>query len=260
MDSRIHQTAIVDHAADIGSGVEIGPYSIIEAGVKIGDGCSIASHAVIASGTELGSGCRIFKGAVLGTIPQDLKFHGEETKLIVGERTVLREYCTLNRGTKEGGSLTRVGSDCLIMAYAHVAHDCRVGNHVILANGLTMAGHVTIEDYVGVSGLVLIHQYVRIGTYAYIGGGSRIPQDVPPYVLLNGDPARYFGVNSVGLQRTGFTDEQIAAIKRAYKYIFRSKMNLTQAVEAIRSDLEETEEIKIILDFIEKSERGLAGR
>ena len=260
MHSRIHKTAIVDHAADIGSGVEIGPYSIIEAGVKIGDGCSIASHAVIASGTELGNGCRIFKGAVLGTIPQDLKFHDEETKLIVGERTVLREYCTLNRGTKEGGSLTRVGSDCLIMTYAHVAHDCRVGNHVILANGLTMAGHVTIEDYVGVSGLVLIHQYVRIGTYAYIGGGSRIPQDVPPYVLLNGDPARYFGVNSVGLQRTGFTDEQITAIKRAYKYIFRSRMNLTQAVEAIRSDLEETEEIKIILDFIEKSERGLAGR
>ncbi len=260
MHSRIHQTAIVDHAADIGSNVEIGPYSIIEAGVKIGDGCSIASHAVIASGTELGSGCRIFKGAVLGTIPQDLKFHGEETKLFVGERTVLREYCTLNRGTEEGGSLTRVGSDCLIMTYAHVAHDCKIGNHVILANGLTMAGHVTIEDYVGVSGLVLIHQYVRIGTYAYIGGGSRIPQDVPPYVLLNGDPARYFGVNSVGLQRTGFTDEQIAAIKRAYKYIFRSKMNLTQAVEAIRSDLEETEEIKIILDFIEKSERGLAGR
>lgn len=259
MNNMIHKTAVVDPAAEIGSNVEIGPFSVIEAGVEIGDNCHIASHVLVASGTQLGRECRIFKGAVVGTIPQDLKFGGEESSLIVGDGTVIREFCTMNRGTEEGGAITRVGANCLLMAYVHVAHDCFLGDNVILANGVNMAGHVTIEDFAGISGLTIIHQFVCIGRHSYIGGGSRVPKDVPPFILANGDPLRYFGLNTVGLKRRGFTSEQIANIKRAYHYIYRSRLNLTQAVEAIRNDLERTEEIKIILDFIESSERGLSG-
>ncbi len=259
MSNLIHQTAIVDRSVQIGNEVEIGPYSIIEAGVEIGDRCVVSSHVMIATGTRLDRGCRVFVSAVLGTIPQDLKFQGEKSSLHIGENTVIREFCTLNRGTAEGGAVTKVGSNCLLMAYVHVAHDCILGDNVILANGVNMAGHVTIEDYVGISGLTLIHQFTRIGRYSYIGGGSRVPKDVPPYILANGDPLKYFGLNTVGLKRRGFTSEQISAIKRTYHLIFRSGLNTTQAVDAVRSDLEMSEEIKIILDFIESSERGLIG-
>jgi len=260
LSDKIHKTAIVDSSATIGSDVTIGAYSIVEAGTEIGDGCRIASHALIASGTKLGCECKVFKGAVVGTIPQDLKFEEEESTLIIGDGTIIREFCTLNRGTKGGGTVTSVGKNCLLMTYVHVAHDCFLGDNVILANGVNMAGHVTIEEFVGISGLCLIHQFVRIGRYAYIGGGSRISQDIPPYILTTGEPLGYYGLNSIGLKRRGFTAEQMSKVKRAYQFIYRSKLNLKQAVEAIKSDIELTEEIRIILDFIEKSERGLAGR
>ncbi len=259
MNESIHQTAIVDPLARVGNDITVGPYSIIEAETDIGDGCQIGSHTVISSGTRLGQRCKVFNGAVIGTIPQDLKFCDEKSEIIVGDDTVIREFCTLNRGTLDGGLVTRVGSGCLIMAYTHVAHDCALGNNIILANGVNMTGHVTIEDYVGLSGLVLIHQFVRIGQHSYIGGGSRVSQDVPPYVLMNGEPAKYFGLNSVGLKRRGFTSDRISAIKRAYQFIYGSKLNLTQAVDAIKSELERTAEIDTILDFIEKSQRGLSG-
>ncbi len=260
MNESIHKTAIVDPLARIGKDITVGPYSIIEADTEIGDGCQIGSHTVISSGTRLGRRCKLFKGTVVGTIPQDLKFCDEKSEIIVGDDTIIREFCTLNRGTADGGLVTRVGSGCLIMAYTHVAHDCMLGNNIILANGVNMAGHVTIEDYVGLSALVLIHQFVRIGQHSYIGGGSRVSQDVPPYVLMNGEPVKYFGLNSIGLKRRGFTDNRISAIKRAYQLIYRSKLNLTQAVDAIKSELEPTTEIETILDFIEKSKRGIAGR
>ena len=256
--NKIHPTSIVDPQAHLGEDIEVGPFSIIEAGVQIGDGCRIASHVLIAGGANLGKECNIHKGAVIGTVPQDLKFDGEESVLIVGDRTTIREYCTLNRGTAEGGGITQVGSDCLLMAYSHVAHDCKLGNHVILANGVNMAGHVTIEDFVIMGGLSVIHQFAIVGQHAFIGGHGRISQDVPPYIITIGDA--YNGLNSVGLRRRGFTTKQITPIKHAYRLIYRSKLTLTNAVEAIKSELEQTEEIRIILEFIEHSKRGLVGR
>ncbi|MDP8239301.1 MAG: acyl-ACP--UDP-N-acetylglucosamine O-acyltransferase [Candidatus Hatepunaea meridiana] len=260
MNNLIHKTAIIDPSAKIGNNVEICPYSIIEANTEIGDGCRIAYHALIAKGTKLGPKCQVFTSAVVGTIPQDLKFQDEESYLYVGEGTIIREFATLNRGTEEGGSITQVGNNCLLMAYSHVAHDCKLGNNVILANGVNMAGHVTIEDNVGISGLCVIHQFTRIGRFAYIGGGSRVPQDVPPFILTTGEPLKYLGLNVVGLKRKGFKLSQLSTIKAAYQFIYRSNLNLTQAVDAIKSELEQTEEIKEILDFIDKSDRGLIGR
>jgi len=260
LNKSFHETSIIDPSARIGNDVVVGSYSIVEADTEIGDGCRIDSHAIIASGARLGRNCKVFNGAVVGTVPQDLKFRDEKSEILIGDETVIREYCTLNRGTTDGGLVTRIGSGCLLMAYTHVAHDCSIGDRVILANGVNMAGHVTIEDHVGMSALVLIHQFVRIGQHAYIGGGSRVSQDVPPYVLVNGEPVRYFGPNLVGLKRHGFKGEQISAIKRAYQLIYRSGLNLTQAVDAIRSELDLTNEIINILGFMEKSQRGIAGR
>jgi len=253
----IHKTALVDDGAQLGENIEIGPFSIVEAGVNIGDNCKIASHVLIMSGVLLADDCRVFSGAIIGTIPQDLKFDGEQSRLEIGKRTVIREYCTLNRGTSGGGGVTTVGSDCLLMAYVHVAHDCHIGDNVVLANNVTMAGHVTIENDVGISGSVLIHQFTRIGRYAYIGGGSRVPKDIPPFILANGAPLKYYGPNSIGLNRKGFSADAVLNIKRAYQYIYRSKLNLKQALEAIKSELEKTDEIKIIIEFIESSERGI---
>ncbi|NQU05179.1 MAG: acyl-ACP--UDP-N-acetylglucosamine O-acyltransferase, partial [Calditrichaeota bacterium] len=209
MSINIHKTALVDDGAQLGENIEIGPFSIVEAGVNIGDNCKIASHVLIMSGVLLADDCRVFSGAIIGTIPQDLKFDGEQSRLEIGKRTVIREYCTLNRGTSGGGGVTTVGSDCLLMAYVHVAHDCHIGDNVVLANNVTMAGHVTIENDVGISGSVLIHQFTRIGRYAYIGGGSRVPKDIPPFILANGAPLKYYGPNSIGLNRKGFSADAV---------------------------------------------------
>jgi UDP-N-acetylglucosamine acyltransferase len=202
----------------------------------------------------------VSKGAVIGTDPQDLKFGNEPSRVIVGDRTKIREYVTMNRGTAHGHMQTVVGSDCMLMAYSHVAHDCTVGSNVIIANAVNMAGHVTIGDFVGISGLTAMHQFVKIGIHSYIGGLSRISQDIPPYGIFNGIPPQYYGPNSVGLKRRGFTSQQVSAIKKAYSYIYESKLNLQQAVEAIHNEMEETEEVRIILQFIEQSDRGLSGR
>jgi len=256
----IHPTAIIDPDAQLGLNVQVGPYSIVENDVHIGDETQIDSHVLIAAGSRLGAGCKIFKGAVVGTAPQDLKFGGEDSKLVIGDRTIIREFCTLNRGTAHGGMLTKVGNDCFLMAYVHIAHDCEIGNHVILANSISMAGHIEIDDYVSIGGMSVIHQFVKIGCHAFIGGWSRIAQDVPPYILATGETVKYYGPNSIGLKRRGFSDEQIRIIKKAYRFIYGSKLNLKQAVSAIHSDMEITEEVKVILDFIECSDRGLSGR
>lgn len=256
-DSRIHSTAIVDSDAELAEGVTVGPYSLIGPGVTVGAGTEIGSHVLIERDTILGEDCRIAKGAVLGTEPQDLKFKGEETYLEVGDRTVIREYATLNRGTAAEGK-TVVGSDCLLMAYTHVAHDCDLGNHVIVSNSTQMAGHVLIEDWAIVSGLVAIHQFVRIGAHAFIGGGSRIPQDVPPYCRAVGNPdAKLFGLNSVGLDRRGFSPDVRKALKQTYRTLFQSGLNISQGIARAEAEVEQIPEVRYFLRFIKDSERGI---
>jgi len=254
--TNIHPTAIVDKNAEIGDEVEIGPYAVIEANVRVGNGCLIKPHVHLARGTRLGEHCQVFTGAVLGTEPQDLKFKGEETTLEIGAHTVIREFTTLNRGTHERGKTT-IGSRCLLMAYTHVAHDCDIGNECILANNATLAGHVTIEDYVGFGGMVPVHQFVRIGKHSFIGGAYRVSKDVPPYILAVGEPLQYAGLNAIGLRRRGFTEETMVALKQAYRVIFRSGLNVSQAVSRIRKNGRLTPEVSEVLAFIEKSERGI---
>ncbi|GBE30024.1 MAG TPA: acyl-ACP--UDP-N-acetylglucosamine O-acyltransferase [Bacteroidetes bacterium] len=260
MMSGIDTRAAVGEDAILGENVSVGPFAIIEDGAVIGDGCQIAPHAHLTQWARLGNDVRVFTGAVIGSNPQDLKFAGEDTTMEVGDRTVIREYATLNRGTNESGSST-VGEDCLLMAYSHVAHDCHIGNRVIMANSVNMAGHVTIEDWVIIGGMVPIHQFVHLGQHSFIGGGWRVPQDVPPYTLVAGDPLEYRGVNAIGLRRRGFSNECINAIKHAYKIIYRSNLNVSQAMESIKNEVEMTPEIKAIVDFVENdSERGIVGR
>ncbi len=256
----MHPTAIIHPEAVLGAEVQVGPFSIIERGVRIGARTRIEAHALIARGANIGEDCRILQGAVVSNPPQDLKYRNEPSDVTIGDRTIIREYCTIHRGTEHGGLHTTVGSDCLLMAYSHVAHDCHIGNCVIIANAVNMAGHVVIEDFASLGGVAVIHQFVRIGSYAFIGGLARVSQDVPPYVLATGNPMKYYGPNAIGLKRRGFTAEQILTIKRTYLYIYRSKLNLTQAVEAIKNDMEMTPEVAAILKFIDKSERGLIGR
>lgn len=252
----IHNTAFVHSGAEIGANVKIGPFSIIENDVVIEDGCSIGSNVLIASGSRIGENCNIFHGAVLGTVPQDLKFGGEKTYLEVGNNTTVREYATLNRGTTDHWK-TVVGSDCLIMAYAHVAHDCTIGNNVIIANAVNMAGHVTIQNNVGIGGMTAIHQFVHIGEYCFIGGGYRVSKDVPPYILAMGEPLKFGGLNSVGLKRKGFTEDQLSAIKNAYKIIYRQNLNLQDAVKKLKEISKSNAEVQNIVEFVENADRGI---
>jgi UDP-N-acetylglucosamine acyltransferase len=252
----IHPTAIVDPKAELGKDITIGPFTIINEGTFIGDNVQIGSNVLIDSGTIIGKNCRIHHGAVLGSPPQDLKFGGEKTFLEIGENTVIREYATLNRGTKHRGKVT-VGSNCFIMIYAHIAHDCIVGNNVILANSVNLAGHVTIEDYAIIGGVVPVHQFTKIGAHSIIGGGFRVPKDVPPYILAGGYPLRYMGLNIIGLKRRNFPENTLLILRKACRILFQSKYNTTQAVEKIKSEIEPIPEIKHLLEFIQKSERGI---
>lgn len=255
-ETEVHPSALIDPTAQLGAGVSVGPYSIVGPNVTIGDGTRIASHVLIERDTQIGAGCALHHGAVLGTDPQDLKYAGEPTQLVVGDRTVIREYATLNRGTAALGR-TVIGSDCLLMAYAHVAHDCVIGNHVILANSVNMGGHVHIEDWVIVGGLTPIHQFVRIGAHAFVGGATRVSKDVPPYVRAAGSPMEMSGLNSVGLQRRGFSEEVRRELKRAYRLFFGSQLNVTQALETARRELSPLPEVVHFLEFIETSQRGI---
>ncbi len=252
----IHPTAIVDPLAEFDSGVTVGPWAFVGPRVRIGAGSTIGAGAYIERDTTLGRECEVYKGAVLGTDPQDLKFRGEETELRIGDRTVIREYATLNRGTSAAG-VTRVGDDCLLMAYTHVAHDCILGNHVILSNAVNMAGHVELGDWVIVGGVTPIHQFVRVGEHAFVGGGSRISQDVPPYCRVAGSPPKLYGLNSVGLERRGFSPETRARIKKAYRILFQSNLNVSQGLERARVEVEGSPEVARFLDFIASSERGV---
>jgi len=252
----IHSTAIVSPKAELHESVEIGPYSIIEDNVHIGEGSRVGSHALIAPGARIGKNVTISHGAVISTVPQDLKFEGEETVANIGDGTVIREYVTVNRGTNESGS-SDIGKNCLLMAYAHVAHDCKIGNHVIMANSVNLGGHVHIDDYAIVGGVVPVHQFVRIGCHSMTGGGFRVPQDICPYALIGGYPAKVIGLNLVGLQRRGFSDETLRILRQAYKILFFSKLNTKQAVARINEEMERIPELDKILKFIEESERGM---
>jgi UDP-N-acetylglucosamine acyltransferase len=255
-ETRVHPTAVIDPDAELGVGVDVGPYAIIGPSVHVGDGTQIGPHVLLERNTRVGEDCRVAKGAVLGTDPQDLKYAGEETLLLVGDRTTVREYATLNRGTAASGR-TVVGTDCLLMAYTHVAHDCEIGNHVIISNATQMAGHVVIEDWAILSGLVAIHQFVRIGAHSFVGGASRIPQNVPPYCSVVGNPPKLYGLNKVGLERRGFADEVRVALKKAYRILFQSGLNVSQGIQRAEAEVEPIPEVLHLLAFIKNSERGI---
>ncbi len=252
----VHPTAIVDADARLGLGVTIGPWAMIGPGVVIGDGTTVGPRVLVERDTTVGEDCTLANGAVLGTDPQDLKYQGEPSRLEVGDRTVVREFATLNRGTAASGR-TVVGSECLLMAYVHVAHDCEIGNHVVLANSVNMAGHVLIEDWAIVGGVTPIHQFVRIGAHAFIGGGSRVPQDVPPYCRAAGNPPRLFGLNTVGLERRGLSDGVRKALKQTYRTLFQSDMNLTRALDRAEEEVPGVPEVRHLIEFIRSSERGI---
>ena len=254
--TEIHQTAIISPKAELGNNVTVGPYAIIEEDVTVGDGCQIGSSVLLAPGAVLGKNVRIFHSAVIGTVPQDLKFEGEKTKAVIGDNTTLREFVTVNRGTVAHGE-SSVGKNCLLMAYAHVAHDCIIGDNVIMANSVNLGGHVEIDDNAIVGGVVPIHQFVKIGAHAMIGGGFRVHQDVCPYALVAGYPLKVAGLNGVGLKRRGFAKEVIKKLDLCFKFLFFSNLNTTQAVEKIKSEIEIVPEVQTILDFIERSNRGL---
>jgi UDP-N-acetylglucosamine acyltransferase len=251
----IHPTAVVHPDVVFGNDVTIGPFAIIEEDVVIGDSTQIGSHALVGSHTRLGRGNVLHHGAVVGTAPQDLKFSGDVTYTIVGDYNTFREYCTVNRGTMEGEE-TRIGNHSLFMAYSHVGHNSVIGDRVVLANSGNLAGHVVVENYVIVGGLTGVHQFVRLGAHAMIGGCARVTQDVPTYALAAGSEPRIVGVNAVGLTRRGFSDQEIMAIKRAFRLIFRSNLTLSAALE--RLDAQEPHPIVLpLIDFVRKSPRGL---
>lgn len=255
MSVEIHPTAIIDPSAKIGDGTKIGPYAVLNSNVVVGENCDIKAHAYIDRFTTLGNGVKIFPSAVLGTQPQDLKFGGEETRLEIGDNSVIREFAMLSRGTKHSW-VTRVGKNCLIMAYVHLGHDVQLGDNVILANGVQLAGHVIIEDFAGLGGHVVVHQFCRIGTQSFIEGLCKIKKDVPPFILAMSIPLVYGGPNAIGLKRRGFTDQQIKNIKNAYRLYFKSGLNATQAIARMKDDMEQTDEVKKIISFIENTERG----
>ena len=223
----------------------------------VGDNCVIASHAVLERYVVLGRNVKIGVGSVLGGDPQDLKFNGERTTVEVGDDTVIREYSTINRGTSQSFKTT-VGRGCFIMSYVHLAHDCHVGDGVILANAVQLAGHVTIEDKAGLSGMTAVHQFARIGRYAFVGGCSRVSKDVPPFTKAVGNPMKLYGLNSVGLQRNGFSEETLRELKRAYRLFFRSELNVSQAIECINAEVDALPEVRQLIEFLERSERGVA--
>ena len=257
--NNIHPTAIVSRKAKLGNNITILPYSIIEDDVEIGDDCLIGPHAVLYNGARLGNRVRINQSASIAHIPQDLKFTNEETVFIVGDDTVIHEFVTLHRGTKDTG-FSKVGSNCLIMAYSHVAHDCVVGNNCIIANAVQIAGHVEIEDYVVIGGLVGIHQFCKIGQHTMIGADAKIVQDVPPYIVASREPVSYEGLNVIGLRRRGFAAEDILTMKKAYSYIYSKSLNVSQAKEKVAKELGDNKYVKNILEFLSKSTRGIIGK
>lgn len=257
MSSLIHPTAIVDPSAKLGAGVTLGPYAVIGSGVELGDGTEVGASAQVHGPSRIGRNNRIFPHATVGFDPQDLSFQGQETRLEVGDGNIFREFCTIHRGTAKGGALTTIGDDNLFMVYTHVAHDCHVGNRTIFANCATLAGHVDVEDDATISAFSAVHQFCRVGRHAYIGGYSVITKDALPYVKTVGHKPLYYGVNSIGLSRKGFSKERIEAISRALKVLVGSKLNVTQALERLEAELAGQADIDHLIAFLKRSKRGV---
>ncbi|HZZ86638.1 MAG TPA: acyl-ACP--UDP-N-acetylglucosamine O-acyltransferase [Anaeromyxobacteraceae bacterium] len=253
----IHPTAVVAPGAEVHPSCEVGPFAVIGPSVKLGPDNRIGAHAVLEGDTTLGAGNRVFPHAVLGQIPQDLKYAGEPTRLVIGDRNQFREFTTVHLGTAGGGGVTRVGSGCLLMANAHVAHDCQVGDGCILANSVALGGHVVAEDHVIFGGLSGVHQFVRLGRYAFLAAGSVVVMDVPPYCTVQGDRATLAGLNTVGLARAGFDDAQNGRVRAAYRKLFRGKLRLEEAVAELRAEMGREPEIAHLLSFLEGSQRGV---
>ncbi len=257
MAPHIHSTAIVSSTAEIADSVSIGPYCTVGDGVVLHSGTRLVSHVVVEGPIEIGENNTIFPFAYIGAQPQDLRYQQEPTSAKIGSSNVIREYVTIHRGSPSGGGVTEVGSHNYIMAYAHIAHDCKVGNHIIMANAATLAGHVQIHDRAVIGGVIAIHQHTRIGSYAMLGGFSGFGQDVPPYTMASGARANLYGLNSIGLKRSGFSDETIAVLKKAYKILFRDKLTLKDALEKVKADLPQIPELITLTDFIEQNKRGI---
>jgi UDP-N-acetylglucosamine acyltransferase len=253
---RIHPSAIISSSADVASDVEVGAFAIIGENCTVPSGCIISARATLERNVTLAQNVQIGMGTILGGPPQDLKFAGEETSVEIGEGTVIREYTTINRGTSQSFKTT-VGRNCLLMSYVHLAHDCHVGNNVILSNVVQLAGHVTVEDRAIISGLSAAHQFVRIGRHSFIGGMSRVSKDIPPFLKAVGNPVKLYGLNTVGLQRSGMDEATIRELKRAYRLLFRSDLNITQAIEQVQSEIESLPEVRELIRFVEASERGV---
>ncbi len=253
----IHPTAVIDPSARLGSNVSIGAYSVIGADVVIGDDTWIGPHVVIEGPTRIGRENKIWQFASIGAAPQDKKFHGERSLLEIGDRNVIREFVTFNRGTDDGGGVTRIGNDNWLMAYVHLAHDCIVGNNVIFANAASLAGHVTVDDWVILGGFTLVHQFCQVGAHAFTSMGSIINRDVPPYVTVAGSFAEPKGINSEGLKRRGFGSDRILSIRRAYKTLYKSGLPLAEAREELARVSSDAPDVKLMLDFIDRSQRSL---
>ena len=256
--ANVHPTAVIDPSAKVPASCKIGPYCVVGAHVEMGEECELVAHVVLEGPTKLGSHNKIFPFAAIGIGPQDLSYKGEPTRLEIGDHNQIREYVTIHRGTTKGGGLTNVGSHTLIMAYAHIAHDCVIGDHVILANAATLGGHVTVEEWASISALCPIHQFVTVGKHSYVGGGTTITQDVLPFSKTSAArEVHAYGVNAIGLQRRGFSEERIKKIQRFFRVLVGSKLNTTQALEKLKQEGDLGEDVAMLIAFVEKSERGV---
>jgi UDP-N-acetylglucosamine acyltransferase len=252
----IHPTAIIEDGAKLAEDVRVGPFCVIGSQVRIGAGTKLISHVDVAGRTEIGKECIIHPFATIGGPPQDISYKGEDTACVLGDGNTIREYVTINRASTKADGVTRIGNRNFIMAYAHIAHDCKVGSNVTMANGANLAGHVHIDDYASIMGLSAVHQFARVGKYAYVGGITGVPNDIPPFVMAAGSRAKLYGLNVVGLERRGFSKEEIAELKRAYRFLFRSALSLKDALQTIDEQLEGPH-IQELVTFIRSSERGI---
>lgn len=253
---KIHPTAIIAPDAEFFDGVEIGPYCTVGNHVRLGRNVKLVSHVVIEE-TEMGRGCTVYPFSSIGLPPQDVKYNGEKTRAVIGSNNIIREYITIHRASVGGDGVTKIGDNNFLMAYVHIAHDCKIGSNIVMANATTLAGHVVVEDYAFIGGLVAVHQFTRIGAYSMIGGFSAIPQDIPPYTTAAGERAKLYGLNTIGLKRQKFSEASIRDLKKAYKILFRSKLTLNEAVNKLKSEMNQSEEIKNLLYFIEQNKRGI---
>lgn len=253
----IHPTAIIDKTVELGENVKVGAYAIIKGEVRIGDNTKIGEHAYIQGITEIGKNNKIYPFASIGSDPQDLKYNGEPTKLIIGDNNIFREFVTINRGTVGGKGITKIGNNNLFMAYSHVAHDCEVKNYVILANNATLAGHITVENYAIIGGLSAVHQFCKIGEYAMIAGKTGVAKDIPPFMLASGQRAKLYGPNLIGLRRHGFSEERIKIIRKVYNLLFKRKEGFRETCEMLEKKYSDNDDVMKILNFIKNSERGV---